>query len=116
MIYGICITFAFIGPNAHLFANIGNNYWSEVIETLGPTYNTMLMLFGIDILSVLLNAFCLWKVINVNMLLEFCRGLRDYGHFMAILLAFNMNMYFAATDINLGMDGTQSFQWISDIH
>ena len=33
---------------------------------------------------------------------------------MAILLAYCMTGYFASTDINFGMDGTQSFKWISD--
>ena len=44
---------------------------------------------------------------------EFCRVLRRYWYFQAIALGLNMTAYFASTDINLGVDGTQSFKWIS---
>ena len=33
---------------------------------------------------------------------------------MAINFAFNVVLYFSSNDVNLGMDATQSHQWISE--
>ena len=47
------------------------------------------------------------------MLNEFCRVLSKYWFFIAVKLALNMIAYFATNDINMGMDGTLTFQWMS---
>ena len=73
----------------------------------------MTLLFAVDTLSVLLNSLAIWNAARVNMLFEFCRVLSKYWFFIAIKLALNMTAYFATNDINMGMDGTQSFQWTS---
>ena len=113
IIYGTCMTMAYYGPNAHILANVGNTYWSKKIEDIYSVLGTMAILFGFDTLNVLINSVCLWKVVRVNMTQEFCRVLRRYWYFQAIALGLNMTGYFASTDINLGVDGTQSFKWIS---
>ena len=114
IIYGVGMAMAYYGPNAHLFSSVRNCYWSEVIKDIGPLYITMSILLGVDTLSVLITGLIIWKVIKVNMFKRFSRVLSKYGHFMAILLALNMVNYFVGTDINFGMDETQSFQWISN--
>ena len=113
IIYGTCMTMAYYGPNANILANVGNNYWSKKIKDIDPVLGTMTILFAFDTLNVLINSFCLWKVVRVNMIHEFCGVLRRYWYFQAIALGLNMTAYFASTDINLGVDGTQSFKWIS---
>ena len=113
IIYGTCMTMAYYGPNAHILANVGNTYWSTKIEDIDPILGTMAILFAFDTLNVLINSFCLWKVVQVNMIQEFSRVFTSYWHFLAIALGLNMTGYFASTDINLGVDGTQSFKWIS---
>ena len=114
IIYGACIALAYYGPNSYIISNIGNSYWSEKIDNLGPLFLTMSILFAIDLFSVAINSIWLWKVLNVNILLEFRRVLGKYWFFMAIKLAFNMATYFASNDINLGMDRTWCFEWISE--
>ena len=113
-IYAICIIMAYYGPNARLFSNIRNNYWSTEIEDLGPLFVTMSTLFGVDILSVMINSFCIWKFVNVNMISEFFRVLKNYWYMMALSLSANMSGYFCTIDINMGNDPTGSFQWISN--
>ena len=111
-IYAICIIMAYYGPNARLFSNIRNDYWSTEIEDLGPLFVTMSTLFGVDILSVMINSFCIWKFVNVNMISEFFRVLKNYWYMMALSLSANMSGYFCTIDINMGNDPTGSFQWI----
>ena len=38
LIYMICIAMAYYGPNANLFANIGNDYWSDEIDDIVPVF------------------------------------------------------------------------------
>lgn len=113
IIYACNMTIAYYGPNAHILSNVRNNYWSEEIEDIGPLFLTMAILFSVDLLNALLNSLWLWKAGETNILQEFCRVLEKYWYFMAIKLAFCMTVYFATNDINMGMDGTQSFQWTS---
>ena len=113
IIYGVGMAMAYYGPNYHLFSNVGNDYWSTQMKSIRPLFVTMSMLFGIDTLSVLVNSFCLWKALNVNMVSEVCRFLKRYLHLMSISLAVFITGYFTTKDINLGMDGTMYFEWIS---
>ena len=114
VIYGACMAMAYYGPNAHLFAYVSNNYWGEVIEDIGPLFVTMTILFVVDTLSVVFNSFCLWKFLNINPLKYFSNVLNNYWYVMAINFAFNVVLYFSSNDVNLGMDATQSHQWISE--
>ena len=105
---------AYCGPNSHLLSNIGSTYWGEEIKDIRLLILTMFALFAIDTLSVLFNAFSLWKAVKVNMLSEFPHVLSKYWFFMVFNLADFMNAYLASTDINFGMDQSRSFHWISD--
>ena len=114
IIYGVCILMAFYGPNAKIFSNIGNTYWSQEIKDLAPLLLTMFGLFAIDTLSVIINSICLWKMANINVIQEFCRVIRKYWLTLAIFLTANVTIYFSANDINGGIDKTGSFLWITD--
>ena len=114
IIYLVCVVMAYYGPNARLFSNIGNSYWSETIDDIGPLCVTMIILFSVDLFSVLINGFCFWKTLTVNMVPEFCRIISQYWLFMSINLACSMALYFISTDINSGMDQTRSFEWITE--
>ena len=74
----------------------------------------MSALFSIDIFSIMINGYCLWKSVKVDMLSEFCNVLSKYWYFMVFFLADLMTNYIASTDINFGVDQTRSFQWISN--
>ena len=114
IIYGACMAVAYYGPNAHILATVGNNYWSKEMEDIGYLFLVMFGLFAFDTLSAGINSFCLWKIVNINMAQEFCRMFEQYWFFMAVKLSYNMSMYFAPNDVNSGMDRSKSFQWTSD--
>ena len=114
IIYGASMAMAYYGPNAHILSNVGNTYWSTEMEDIGYFFLVLFGLFAFDTLSALINSFCLWKTININMLQEFCRVVEKYWFFMAVKLAFNTVVYLPANDINAGLDKTRAFQWISD--
>ena len=104
---------AYYGPNSRLFSNIRNSYWSETIDDIGPLCVTMIILFSVDLFSILINGFCFWKTLNVNMVPGFCRIVSKYWFFMSINLACSMALYFISADINCGMDQTRSYEWIT---
>ena len=51
---------------------------------------------------------------GVNIVQAYCEVLRKYRLFLAITLAHIFVIYFASTDINMGMDDTLAFEWISN--
>ena len=114
IIYGASMAMAYYGPNAHILSNVGNTYWSTEMEDIGYFFLVLFGLFAFDTLSALINSFCLWKMLDINMFHEFCRVLEKYWFFMGVKLSFNMVTYFSVNDINAGMDKTRAFQWISD--
>ena len=103
---------AYHGPNAQLLAFIGKTHWGEPIQDLGPLYQTMSILFVVDLLTVLISSFCLWKVLHLNMLAEFYQVLTKYWYFVSIYLSAVFVGAFCTIDINLGLDPTGSNQWI----
>ena len=76
-----------------------------------PFFITMSILFSVDTLSVIINALWLWKAANVNLLKEICRVLNRHWFLIAFPLGLSMSLYFATTDINLGIDGTHAYTW-----
>ena len=114
LIYGITMAMAYYGPNSRLFSNVKNNYWSEEIKNIGNLFGTMSILSSVDLLSVLINSFCLFKALRVNLLSEFCRVLKEYRHFVAVNIAQMSLLYFVAIDVNFGLDQTMSFMWKSN--
>ena len=73
----------------------------------------MLILFGVDTISVIVNAIILKKYTDVNLLREFCLILKRYWLFMAIKFGSSMFVNYASRDINFGMDSTGEFGWIT---
>ena len=112
--YAISMAMAFYGPNDYIFSNVRNNYWSKAMKDIGPLFRTMSILFIVDTLSVIVNSFLLWKTLNVNMMSEFCKFLNKYRFLIAVPLELSMSLYLACKDVNLGIDETYSYPWISD--
>ena len=112
--YAISMAMAFYGPNDYIFSNVRNNYWSKAMKDIGPLFRTMSILFIVDTLSVIVNSFLLWKTLNVNMMSEFCKFLNKYWFLIAVPLELSMSLYLACKDVNLGIDETYSYPWISD--
>ena len=48
------------------------------------------------------------------MLEEFCRMIRKYWYFMGINIALVTTLSITSTDINMGMDGTHSYEWVTN--
>ena len=116
IIYCVAVVMAYYGPNTHILTNVGNTIWSNAIsiEDLAYLIVVMLAMLAFDILSALINSFCLWKIANINMLQQLSCVLEKYWLFIAINLALYVITFFPANDVNLGMDRTNHFQWISD--
>ena len=74
----------------------------------------MVLLFGVDVLSLLINYFILSTLTNVTLFSEFCRIMKKYWQFIAVHFALNMMTMFLTKDINLGMDSTGKFNWITN--
>ena len=115
LMYALGFAMAYYGPNASILGNVKNGYWGyEKVEDIGYLFQMMLLLFGVDVLSVLINFLILSTWTNVKLFQEFSRIMKEYWLFMAIKFGFKMCNWFVLKDINFGMDSTGNWNWITD--
>ena len=114
VVYAICIAMTYYGPNAYIFSNVRNNYWSQEIEDIMPTFLTMFFLFAFDLLNAVINLICLWKLTKLNVLQAFCRVIGQYWFFIAAIQTLYIINWLTYKDVNLGADETGRNLWIID--
>ena len=115
LVYAMVFSMAYYGFNGTILRNVRNDYWgAKPVEDVGNLLQMMFLLFGVDVFSVLVNSFILTTLTSVNLFREFCRIIKEYWYFIAIQLAVKMMVYFATRDINLGMDSTGEWDWITN--
>lgn len=114
VVYAICMAMAYFGPNAYIFSNVRNNYWSQEIEDIMPTFLTMFFLFAFDLLNALINLIFLWKLTKLNVLQAFCRVIDQYWFFIAAIQTLYIINWLTYKDVNLGADETGRNLWITD--
>ena len=79
LVYAAGFAMAFYGPSASLFIDIKSNYWgSKAVEDPEYLFLIMVILFGFDMLSVLINSFILRNWTSVNLYQEFCKIMERY--------------------------------------
>ena len=70
----------YFGPNAHLFGNISNSYWTYVaIEDIWLTLGNMTLFFLVDFSSIIVSAIILWFFCKINLLKVFMALLEEFG-------------------------------------
>ena len=105
----------YYGSNGSILGNIRNGYWGyQPIDNIGYLFQIMVLLFGIDFLSLLINYFILSTLANVSLFQEFCRIMKKYWKFIVVHFSMDMMVMFLTKDINFGMDSTGEFNWITD--
>ena len=115
MAYAVGFMMAFYGPNAELIGNVGSGIWAyEAVNDIVGRLIVLFTMFGVDSLSVLLNTFCLSKFAHINLIQHILKVLKKYWMLLAIRIGYDLTMYFGFNDINLGIDMTTKFSWISD--
>ena len=107
--YAIGFSMMYNGPN-YLVLGGANLEFEDVSRMFG----VMLVLFSVDIVSVLLNGSLLWVLIDFNIVQEISNVLQKYWHVIALKLSLTIFLTFNSKDINLGSDWTLTFPWITD--
>ena len=114
IVYAIGISMAFFGSNSNIIGDVKATYWGyKPIDDIGYLFGMMTLLFGVDVLSTLINSFTLSALTKVNLFYELYRITKRYWHFIAIKFSLQMFIMLAQKDINMGMDKTGEYNWIS---
>ena len=113
IIYGASMVMAFYGPNYHMIATVGSDFWGEKIEDLRNLFYPMFILFAFDTLCFGVTSIALWKEIEINMVQETHGVLRKYWGFLIMRIAQPTATYFAGNDVNFGTDDGFKFEWIT---
>ena len=105
IVYATVFSMAYYGPNARILGNVNE------VDDVGYLFQMMLLLFGIDILSLIVNSQILSGLSDVNLYEKTCKTMKKYWTFMAIKFALYSFTHFATKDKNLGMDATGKWGW-----
>ena len=73
----------------------------------------MAQMFAVDLTGAFVTAITLWISGRRNIFKEFCKIMKKYWFILAIKLAGNFYTTFAQNDVNVGMDTTFKFEWIT---
>ena len=80
---------AYFGPNAELFGNISNSYWSyKSIEDLQETLENMMLLFLIDFSSTILSSIILWFSCRINLWKVFVLLQKEFRNAFCVSLGY----------------------------
>ena len=105
LVYATVVSMAYYGPNRTILGNV------KCVEDVANLFQTMLLLFGIDIVSMIVNSQILLKLTDVNLYEKACDTLKSYWPLMAVKFALYSFTHFATKDINLGMDTSGGLGW-----
>ena len=105
LVYATVVSMAYYGPNITILGNV------RLIEDVTQLFRMMLLLFGIDILSVIVNFKILSKWTGIDLYEEFCMTMKRYWTVMAVKFAFNSCLYFGSKDVNFGVES--EWGWIT---
>ena len=115
IVYAIGIAMGYFGFNGTILGDVKNDYWGyRPVDDIGYLFQIMILLFGVDFFSTLINSFTLSILTEVALFREFSRIMKRYLHLITIKFVFSMYLMFLTKDINLGMDATGDFNWITN--
>ena len=92
VIYILCLTFAYFGPNSHLIGHVRNSYWQyNAIDDFEYTVVMIVIFFIVDVGSGIIGAalvryFCQIKLHRVHVVLQ-----NEFGSGFCFILAANVN-------------------------
>ena len=114
IVYAIGFAMAYYGPNGSILGNVRNDYWGyKKVDDVGYHFLMMLLLFSVDTLSMIINSIGLSILTDVKLFKECCFIMKRYWLFMALRFALSVCNQYATNDINLGIDSTGQWEWIT---
>ena len=115
ILYAMMFSFAYYGYNATILGNVKNEYWGyRLVDDVPYLFQMMILLFAVDALSAWVNSFIISTVTKTSLFRQCCRIMKRYWHFFAVRFALKSTLMFATKDINLGMDVTGEWNWITN--
>ena len=89
----LVFTVTYFGPNARLFGNIANSYWTYVaIEDIALTLGNMTLFFLVDFSSIIVSAVVLWCSCNINLFKVFMALLEEFWIDFCLVLSFGLTV------------------------
>ena len=89
--YLICFLMAYYGPNAEFLGNIKLTIWQYQAVSDAQLYKniqSLLIMFGIDLLSGIINGILLWKACNINVFRVMQKVQKEFWLIMGVQEAF----------------------------
>ena len=115
--YVVSLAMVYNGPNSELLGYGENNFWPvKIVKDVSWTFQLMLGLFLMDIVSLLLNSSIIWTFCKVNLFKELSYALQKYWYILAVKMVNDVWWHFCATDVNFTYDTSGQFIWIKNFN
>ena len=103
--YLLCFSTAYFGPNSGLIGNIGNSYWQySKIENVEESIEFVVVFMFIDLGSLVVVSFLLWKLCRINLYRAFSVLQKEFclGFAASLAIAFNAVNYSLILNYKVG--------------
>ena len=89
LVYLLCFSTAYYGPNSELLGNIGNGYWQyNSVEDVDYAIKMVCLFFSIDLFSGLMSYIILWISSRINLLKAYIALQKEFGVIFLITFVF----------------------------
>ena len=114
-LYAVAFATAYYGPNSTIIGNVRNGYWGYE-ETMDAENDIMrlVLMFSVEFCCVIVIGILLWMFSKINFFQAYCNVMKKYWFILAIKIPQKLAIFFLNNDINLGMDFTLEFDWITE--
>lgn len=88
--YIACMSMAYFGPNAEIMGSVRLEIWhhQKMIDDFESFARNVIILFGVDFLSFVINGLLIWMYCNINPLRVLCNIQKRYWYIMIFTEAY----------------------------
>ena len=92
MLYLLCFTLAYYGPNSALIGNVGNSDWQyQAVDDFGYSFSLVFIFFLVDVCSAIIGAILLWIFCHIKLHRAYVAIQNEFGIGFSFILGTNLN-------------------------
>ena len=92
ILYLLCFTIAYFGPNSALIGNVGSSKWQyQAVDDFGYSFSLVFSFFLVDICSAIIGAILLWVFCRIKLHRAYVAIQNEFGICFSFILGANLN-------------------------
>ena len=92
ILYLLCFTIAYFGPNSALIGNVGSSKWQyQAVEDFGYSFSLVFIFCLVDVCSAIIGAILLWCFCGIKLHRAYVEIQNEFGIAFSFILGTNLN-------------------------